>query len=145
MRSREASSMSATPASDCTGPSWRKRAMRRRSSCSAPRTCSAGSASAAAIVSVSVLVDDGFTECDRDRLRARVGLELGEDVADVALHSLLADEELRRDIRVGHPVCEELEDLALPPREHVVLVAPGQERGHQRRVDVALAARDLLD
>ena len=29
--------------------------------------------------------------------------------------------------------------------EHVVLVLAGEERGHERRVDVALAARDLLD
>ena len=78
-------------------------------------------------------------------MRARVGFELGEDVPDVALHRLLADEELRRDVGVRHAVGEELQDLALSPREHVVLVTAGQEGGHERRVDVALAARDLLD
>ena len=40
---------------------------------------------------------------------------------------------------------EELQDLALPRREQVFLVLPGEERGHERRVDVALAAGDLLD
>src|SRR5439155_25017024 len=84
-------------------------------------------------------------ERDRDGLRARVCLELREDVTDVALHRLLADEELRRDVGVRHPVGEELEDLPLPRREHVVLVLAGQERRHERRVDVALAARHLLD
>src|SRR5947209_7059791 len=136
-KSVAASSSSATPASDCTGPSWRKRAMRRRSSCSAARTCSVSSA--------TPLIDDRFAQRDRDGLRPRVRLELREDVAHVALHGLLADEELRRDVGVRHPVGEELEDLPLPRREHVVLVLAHEERGHQGRVDVALAARDLLD
>src|SRR5207244_3257666 len=143
-RSSVASSMSATPESDCTGPSWRKRAIRLRSSCSAARTCSARSRSASSLAGLP-LVDDGFTECDRDCVRARVRLELGEDVPDVALYRLLADEELCCDVGVRHAVGEELEDLALPPGEHVVLVAAGQEGGHESRVDIALAARDLLD
>ena len=40
------------------------------------------------------LVDDRFAQRDRDGLRAGVGLELGQDVADVALDGLLRDEEL---------------------------------------------------
>src|SRR5262249_32621664 len=97
--------------------------MRRRSSCSAARTCSAGSPSALTIVSLSGLVDDCFTECDGDCLRAGVCFELGEDVPHVALHRFLADEKLRGDVGVGHSVGKELEDLALPAGEHVVLVA----------------------
>ena len=61
-------------------------------------------------------VDDRVSQGDRDRVRARVRLELGEDVADVALHRLLADEEPRGDVRVRHPVGEELQDLALARR-----------------------------
>src|SRR4029078_2100484 len=91
------------------------------------------------------LVDDRFAKRDCDRLRSRVGLALGEDVTDVALHRLLADEELRGDVGVRHAVGEELEDLPLPPGQHVVLVAAREERRHERGVDVALAARDLLD
>ena len=63
----------------------------------------------------------------------------------MALHGLLADEEFRRDVGVRHPVGEELEDLPLPRREHVVLVLAHEERGHERGVDVALAARHFLD
>ena len=40
------------------------------------------------------LVDDRVAQRDGDRLRPRVGLELREDVAHVALHGLLGDEEL---------------------------------------------------
>jgi hypothetical protein len=114
MKSETASSMSATPDRDWTGPSCRKRAIR-------------------------------FAERDRHRVRARVGLELREDMADMALHGLLADEELRRDVGVRHAVGEQLQDLALAHGEHVVLLAAGQELRHQRRVDVALTPRHLLD
>ena len=82
---------------------------------------------------------------DRDRVRARVGLQLREDVPDVALDRLLADEQPAGDIGVRHPVGEQLQDLALARREHVVLLLAGQERRHQGGVDEALAARDLLD
>src|SRR4051812_41098571 len=133
-KSRAASSRSAIPASDCTGPSCRNSAMRRRSSCSAARTCSVRSS-----------VNDRLAERDCDRVRARVGLELREDVPHVALHRLLADEELRRDVRIRHAVGEQLQDLALAAGEHVVLVTAGEERRHERRVDVALAGGDLLD
>ena len=51
---------------------------------------------------------------------------------------------LRGHVRVGHAVGEQLQDLALARREHVLALA-GQERGHERRVDVALAGDDLLD
>ena len=44
------------------------------------------------------LVDDRIANRDRDRVRAGVGLELGEDMPYVALHRLLADEELGRDV-----------------------------------------------
>ena len=63
----------------------------------------------------------------------------------MALDRLLADEEPGRDIRVRHSVGEQLQDLPLAGGEHVVLLLAGQERRHQRRVDEALAAGDLLD
>ena len=82
---------------------------------------------------------------DRDRLRARVGLELREDVANVALDRLLRDEQLGRDVGVRHPVGEELQDLALARGEHVGAVARLRQRRHQGGVDERLAGRDLLD
>src|SRR5919198_2494408 len=112
-------------------------------------TASATTASTAAAANARTrtpaLVDDRFAKRNRHRLRPRVRLELGEDVPDVALHGLLADEELGSHVLIRHPVCEQLEDLALAAGEHLVLVLAGQEGRHQRRVDVALARRDLLD
>ena len=49
------------------------------------------------------------------------------------------------DVGVRHAVGEQLEDLPLARRQHVGLVLAGEERGHQRRVDVTVALRDLLD
>src|SRR5919108_4613161 len=91
------------------------------------------------------LVDDRFAKRNRHRLRPRISLELREDVPDVALDGLLADEELRSHVLIRHAVSEQLEDLALAAGEHLVLVLAGQEGRHQRGVDVALARRDLLD
>ena len=74
-------------------------------------------------VGVVASIDHRVTQRDRDRLRARVGLELREDVAHVALDRLLRDEQLRRDVGVRHAVGEELQDLALARGEHVAAVA----------------------
>src|ERR671931_359337 len=89
-------------------------------------------------------VDDRVAKRNRDRVRPSVRLELGEDVPDVALDRLLADEEPCRDVCIRHPVREELQDLALPPREHLV-ARVAEERGHQCRIDEALASDDLVD
>src|SRR5947208_6727961 len=91
------------------------------------------------------LVDDRFAKRNCYRLRPRIRLELGEDVADVALDGLLADEKLRSHVLIRHPVREQLQDLALAAGEHVVLVLAGQERRHQRGIDVAFTRGDLLD
>src|SRR5207302_7564088 len=89
------------------------------------------------------LVDDRFAKRNRHRLRPRVRLELGQDVPDVTLDGLLADEELRGHVLVRHPVGEELQDLALAAGEHVVLVLAGQKRRHERGIDITLSVRDL--
>src|SRR6266849_1967248 len=110
----------------------------------ASATTASTAAEAKARTSSPALVDDRFAKRNRNRLRPSVRLELGEDVADMALHGLLTDEELRSDVLIGHAVREQLEDLPLAPGQHLFLVLAGQERGHQRRVDVTLAPRDLL-
>src|SRR5437667_5048727 len=92
-----------------------------------------------------VSVDDRFAKRNRHRLRPRIRLELGEDVPDVALDGLLADEQLRSHVLIRHAVREQLQDLALAPGQHLVLVLAGQEGRHQRGIDVALARSDLLD
>jgi hypothetical protein len=58
-------------------------------------------------------IDHRLAERDGDRLGAGLRLELREDVAHVALHGLLRDEELLRDVGVRHAVGEELQDLSL--------------------------------
>ena len=51
---------------------------------------------------------------------------------------------LRGDVGIRHAVGEELQDLPLALRQHLLALAR-EEVGHQGRIDVALAARDLLD
>src|SRR5262249_50940153 len=155
-----ASSINAIPESAWTAPSWRKRASRRRSSCSAATSCSKSRIRSRSSrrrspwrrspwrsweYGGSLSVNDRLAKRVRDRVCPRVGLELREDVADVALDGLLADEELRSYVRVRHAVGEELEDLPLARRQHVGLVLAGQEGRHQGRVDVPLALGDALD
>jgi hypothetical protein len=41
------------------------------------------------------------------------GAELGQHVADAGLHGLHAEEQLRRDLRVGPALCHEPQDLGL--------------------------------
>src|SRR5207248_4090716 len=97
----------------------------------ASATTARTAAAANARTSSPALVDDRFAKRNRNRLRPRVRLELGEDVADMALHGLLADEELRSDVLVRHAVREQLQDLTLATGEHLVLVLAGQECRHQ--------------
>src|SRR5262249_61858131 len=102
-------------------------------------------AAANATTSAPALVDDRFAKRNSHRLRPRVSLELGEDVPDVALDGLLADEELGSHVLIRHAVREQLQDLPLAAGEHLVLVLAGQEGRHQRGIDVALARRHLFD
>src|SRR5256714_5560526 len=96
-------------------------------------------ATANARTSPPALVDDRFAKRNRNGLRPRVSLELGEDVPDGALDGLLADERLRSHILIRHSLREQLQDLALPAGQPVVLVLAGQERRHLRRIDVTPA------
>src|ERR671915_1691209 len=89
-------------------------------------------------------VDDRFAKRDCDGMSPGVCLELGEDVPDVALHRLLADEEARGDVRIGHAVGEQLQDLPLALGQHLLALAR-EQRGHEGGIDVALSACHLLD
>src|SRR3954469_21711942 len=101
-------------------------------------------------------VDDGF--------HPRVQLELLQDVADVVLHGVLADEQLLGDVAVVEVLRDELEDLHLAIRESwrrylLAVIGPLDHRGElgeqlagHRRADQRLTAvhgadraRDLLD
>src|SRR4029453_17082805 len=117
---------------------WRSRS--RRSSCRASRPAAARPANPAKPVA---LVDDRFAKRNRHRVRARIRLELREDVADMALDRLLANEEASRHVGVRHPVREELQDLALPGREQVLAIA-WEERRHERGIHVTVPPRPLL-
>src|SRR5829696_4908881 len=116
----------------------RPSATNARSDASSTMPRSAASAAAAtAPTKIAALVDDRFAKRNRHRVRPRIRLELREDVAHVALHGLLADEEPGGHVCVGHAVGQELEDLPLAAREHVVPLAR-QEGWHQCRIDVAV-------
>src|SRR5205814_10148474 len=108
-------------------------------------TMASTAAAANARTNRPALVDDRFAKRNRHRLRPRIRLELGEDVPDVALDGLLADEQLRSHVLIRHAVREQLQDLALAPGQHLVLVLAGQEGRHQGGIDIALARRDLFD
>ena len=140
-----ASSISAMPASYCTGPSWRKSASRRRSSCSAAMICSTRPL---ALV-VGDLVGHQSMIASRSAIATACVRVSASSLARMWRTWLFTVSWLMKsraaDVRVRHPVGEQLQDLALARGEHVVLVLAGQERRHQRRVDEALAAGDLLD
>src|SRR6185437_8154905 len=114
-------------------------------SAASPPTCTirVGAATARAPGSAG-LIDDGLSEGDGDCMRTGIRLQLREDMPYVALDGLLADEELRGHVGVRHPVGQELQDLALARGQHVLALL-GQERGHQRGIDVPVTAGDLLD
>src|SRR5436190_936971 len=111
---------------------------------SASPTTETTAAAATTATRAAALVDDRFAKRNRDGMRTRVRLELGQDVAHVALDGLLADEEPPGDVGVGHPVGQELQDLPLAPGQHSLAVA-GEECRHQRGVDEALAGDHLVD
>src|SRR4051794_37292768 len=56
-------------------------------------------------------------EPQRDRLRTRVHADLLVDATQVVLHRLVGDEQLLGDVAVRAPTGEQVEDLALAPRE----------------------------
>src|SRR5205823_13996133 len=68
----------------------------------------------------ATLIDNRVAKRNRNRVRPRVRLELREDVPHVALDRLLADEEPRGDVRLGHPVGEQLPDLTPAAGTHLV-------------------------
>ena len=62
----------------------------------------------------------------------------------MALDRLLADEQLLRDVRVGHAVGQQLQDLALAARDQALTRELEQGRG-KGGIDEVLAARDAVD
>src|SRR2546423_8646675 len=86
----------------------------------------------------AALIDDRVAKRNRNRVRPRVRLELRENVPHVALDGLLADEKPRGDVRVRHPVGEQLQDLALAAGEHLV-PRVAEVRRHQCLIDEPVA------
>ena len=87
-----------------------------------------------------------LAERRRDRLRARVGLELRHRLAHVRAHGLRGDVERLADLLVREPVGEQAQHLALTLRERrrpVGEVAAHEDAG-EHRIDVRLAGRDPL-
>src|SRR5215204_3780266 len=95
------------------------------------------------------LADQAAAEADGHRVCARPGLQLRQQVADVRLDRLLAEEEPLADLPVDEAVRDQLKNLDLAggrlllellerrrERNHlgVPVGAPGRERSEERRV-----------
>ncbi len=68
-------------------------------------------------MSLHVGFDEAGPERERDGLRAAVDAKLGEKVLNVGRNGLRADDQSRRDLRLGLALGEQREDLALTPAE----------------------------
>ena len=88
--------------------------------------------------------DEALAQGDRDRVHARVGLELGHRVADVGLDRLGREEQPLRHLLAGQALGEQVHDLALALGQRLLrLGRPAREqRGVQARVDVRAALGD---
>src|SRR6476659_6090081 len=145
-------SRSARSASTLRSARWREPRARSASAPSTPRAIASSTSRAISWTLTSArsgrapssLLDDRFAQGDRDGLRAVVGLELREDVPHVALDRLLADEELLGDVRVGHPIGQQLQDLALAARDQA-LTRELEEGRRQGGVDEVFTACDAVD
>src|SRR5919106_5797155 len=91
----------------------------------------------------SLLVDDAAAEADGDRVRAAAGLELRQQVPDVALDGLLGEEEPLADLAVHEAVRDQLKHLDLA---HRGLLLELSERGAEGDdlPDTALPPRGQL-
>ena len=89
-------------------------------------------------------LDQAVADADRHGLRARGGLELGEDPLGVGAHRLGREAELLGDGVGLHAVGEHLEDLALAGAERAVALVEHDRRG-EARVDVELAGAGGVD
>ena len=65
---------------------------------------------------VLALVDEAAAEADGDRMGPRAGLQLGEQMADMAFDRLLAQKEPEADLAVHEAVGNQLQNLDLAGR-----------------------------
>jgi hypothetical protein len=104
------------------------------------------------------LADKAAAEADRDRMGARTGLKLGQEVTHVALDGLLGQEEALADLAIDQSVGNELQNLDLAHRRLLLelterrgerddlsgAVRPPQRCGFEAATMVHVAAQDLL-
>src|ERR671936_1650165 len=75
----------------------------------------------------------------------RARLELGEEVADVRLHSLLREKQPLADLAVNQPVGNELEHLELAPGRLLLELLERAGEGNDLRAVVTALLRDRLE
>src|SRR5205809_1424800 len=110
VRGRSGSSRSRTQGDANTGRYWRARG--RRSGADTGRNPCARGRGINHLGSVAG-ADDPRLVGEHHRLDAVAQAELAQDPGDVALDRRLAEEELPRDLRVGHAARDEAQDLEL--------------------------------
>jgi hypothetical protein len=75
------------------------------------------------------LGDQAASEADGDRVRPGARLQLGEQVADVRLHRLLAQEETDSDLPIHEAVRDQLKNFDLAHRGLLLQLAQGASKG----------------
>src|SRR5580765_5814692 len=81
----------------------------------------------------------------RRRRGARVQPELAEDVRDVPVHGVRAENQLARDVRLALPLCNEPEDITFARRQLLRTADRRRCRGRRDAEEGCNRARKLVD
>ena len=92
------------------------------------------------------LADDAAAEANRDSMRTRARLELGEQVPHVRFHSFLREEQALTDLAIDETVRDQLQNLDLACRRLLLELAKrALERDHVRTAGAATPCRHLFE
>jgi hypothetical protein len=94
---------------------------------------------------VADLGDQAASEADGDCVRSRTSLQLCEQVADVRLHRLLAQEETDSDLAIHEAIGDQLQNFDLPHRWLLLQLAEGAGKGDDFGVTVLTLGSDRIE
>jgi hypothetical protein len=92
-----------------------------------------------------VLGDQAASETDCDCVGPGTGLQLGEQVADVRLDRLLAEEESDSDLAIHETIGDQLQHFDLPHRRLLLQLAEGAGKGDNFGVSVLTLGSDRIE